>query len=119
MSLSTMWVMLQLIKHESIDLITKQLSFSPLIAIIRPILQSGILLRFGGEDARKTLQFFGYFQEQLELRMTSNNEGRKDFMSHMLEAQDPETGSGFTRGELDAESGLLISAGSDTFSTAL
>jgi cytochrome P450 len=40
-------------------------------------------------------------------------------MSYMLEARDPETGTGFTRSELEAESGLLISAGSDTSSTAL
>jgi cytochrome P450 len=112
-------VVLRLIKYKATYLTITQLSYSPLIAILRPILRSGILLYIGGEMGRKTLRFFGYFHSQVDQRIASNNEARKDFMSYLLEAQDPETGIGFTRNELDAESGLLITAGSDTSSGAL
>lgn len=44
---------------------------------------------------------------------------RKDFFYYLLNAQDPETGKGFTQAELWGESNLLIIAGSDTTSTAL
>jgi cytochrome P450 len=111
--------LLQSTKYGDADLIVTQLSYSPLIPILRPILRSGILLYIGGEIGRKTLQFLGYFQSLVEQRMSSEDETRKDFMYYMLEARDPETGIGFTRSELGAESGLLISAGSDTSSTAL
>jgi cytochrome P450 len=90
-----------------------------LVGILRPILRSGILLRLGGEVARQTLSFMGYQQEVLDQRLSSDNQSRKDFMSYMLEAKDPETGIGFTRAELEAEAALLIAAGSETSSTAI
>lgn len=44
---------------------------------------------------------------------------RKDFFHYLLNAQEPETGSGFAMPELWAESSLLIVAGSDISSTTL
>lgn len=76
-------------------------------------------MRIGGEEAKKTLQFLHYFQGQLDKRVASTSADHKDFMSYMLEAKDPETGKGFSRKDLDAESALLLTAGSDTSSTAL
>ena len=44
---------------------------------------------------------------------------RKDFLSYLLHAKDPQTGKGFEKEELDADSGLLIAAGADTTSVTL
>jgi cytochrome P450 len=44
---------------------------------------------------------------------------RKDFLSYLLHAKDPQTGKGFEKQELDADSSLLISAGADTTSVTL
>ena len=44
---------------------------------------------------------------------------RKDFFYYLLNANDPETGRGFSTDELWGESNLLIIAGSDTTSTAM
>ena len=45
--------------------------------------------------------------------------GRKDIFYHLFQGADPETGQGYTKAELEAESRLLVIAGSDTSSTAL
>jgi cytochrome P450 len=49
----------------------------------------------------------------------SSEHRRKDFMHYLINAKDPQTGEGFTSSELDSESSLLISAGSDTVSITL
>jgi cytochrome P450 len=47
------------------------------------------------------------------------SEDRKDFFYYLLNAKDPETGSGLSTAELRSEAATLIVAGSDTSSTAL
>lgn len=54
-----------------------------------------------------------------ERTKTGVDDERKDFFYYLLRAKDPETGNGFSAGELWGESNLLIIAGSDTTSTAL
>jgi cytochrome P450 len=91
--------------------------------ILRPILRSQILLHVSGDLGRRTLSFLRHTRLQLQERLLKSADklyqNRKDFLYYMLEAKDSETGKGFTRQDLDAESGLLISAGADTVSTAL
>jgi cytochrome P450 len=45
--------------------------------------------------------------------------GRRDIFYHLFIGKDPETGQGYTQAELEAESRLLVIAGSDTSSTTL
>jgi len=58
--------------------------------------------------------------KQLDARFAAEEEAqangmemRKDFFHYILRGRDPETGLGFTRSQLNADSGLLIAAGSD------
>jgi cytochrome P450 len=44
---------------------------------------------------------------------------RKDFLSYLLHAKDPQIGKGFEKEELDTDSSLLIAAGADTTSITL
>jgi cytochrome P450 len=99
------------------------LSYSPLIYFLRPILATQILLHISGELGKKTLQFLHYTRAQMQERLlppkSDSLDTRVDFVHYLLKAKDPETGLGFTKKQLNASSGLLISAGSDTTSTAL
>jgi cytochrome P450 len=65
-------------------------------------------------------RFIQYAQAQaLERFNIGISEDRKDFFYYLLNAKDPETGSGLSTSELWSESATLIVAGSDTASTAL
>ncbi|RKU43078.1 lantipeptide [Coniochaeta pulveracea] len=65
-------------------------------------------------------RYMNYSRAQLtERTRLGDDTDRRDFFHHLLKAQDPETGQGFTMPELWGESNLLIIAGSDTTSTAM
>lgn len=79
--------------------------------------------KLGGEMARQNTAYVQYSNQQMAERI--DNEGdatketRKDFMHYLIHARDPQTGRGFTNTELNADSSLLISAGSDTTAITL
>lgn len=56
---------------------------------------------------------------QNDLDQSSPEARRKDIFYHLFRGIDPETGQSYTEAELEAESRLLVVAGSDTSSTAL
>ena len=79
-----------------------------------------------GEVARQNEKFhsFGWDalvqREKLESEQKAGSgDGPKDFFHFLFRGKDPETGIGYTRETLEAESELLIIAGSDTSSTVL
>ncbi|KAI9901973.1 hypothetical protein N3K66_003790 [Trichothecium roseum] len=66
------------------------------------------------------VRYMNYSKGQLaERTKLGEDTDRRDFFYYLLKARDPETGQGFSTGELWAESNLLIIAGSDTTSTAM
>lgn len=76
-------------------------------------------LLFGKIYARR-MQYMAYSKTQaMERTKIGLDSDRKDFFYYLLNARDPETGTGFSMSELWGESNLLIIAGSDTSSTAL
>ncbi|KAK5166548.1 uncharacterized protein LTR77_008091 [Saxophila tyrrhenica] len=101
----------------------------PFGSILRKILGSGILAKpwIGGSMARDEMRFYQYSDEVLADRVAQeekagrddDSSARKDMMHYILNAKDPQTGEGFSRQHLTAESGLLIAAGADTTSTTL
>ena len=74
----------------------------------------------GGQAAADSLRFTRLANTSLAKRIdkekqaqSSGKETRKDIVHYLLQGVDPVTGKGFTREELQADSGLLIAAGSD------
>jgi cytochrome P450 len=107
------------------DITFFQLAYVPLGLVLRPILASGVLNYIGGELARDEKRFFKYASDRMDERIADEKKNededdpnaRKDMMHYILQAKDPQTGKCFTRQQLNAESGLLISTGADTTST--
>jgi cytochrome P450 len=74
----------------------------------------------GGQAAADSLRFTrlanGNMAERANAEKQAQSSGkgtRKDVFHYLLRSRDPETGKGFSREDLQAESGLLITAGSD------
>ncbi|KAF5649395.1 cytochrome P450 monooxygenase [Fusarium sp. NRRL 52700] len=63
--------------------------------------------------------FVKFISSFVQERLTTKPLERNDIISHLLVAKDSETGQGFTKNEVVAESSTLIVAGTDTSSTAL
>ena len=74
----------------------------------------------GGQASRDSSSYIRYANAQMEQRIAAEKDAsqrtRTDFMHYLLNAKDPLTGRGLTTTELNSESSLLISAGSDTVS---
>lgn len=80
----------------------------------------------GGKIARENAVWTEYYHQRMRDRVAEESErqkegkaARKDFVHYLLKSRDPVTGKGYTIEQLQAESGLLIVAGSDTSSTTL
>lgn len=74
----------------------------------------------GGQAAADSFRFTQLANTSLAERIARENEDqssseetRKDIFHYLLQSRDPVTGKGFSREELQADSGLLIAAGSD------
>lgn len=74
----------------------------------------------GGQTAADSLRFTrlanSYLAQRLDAEKRaqgSSEKTRKDVFHYLLQSRDPVTGKGFSREELQADSGLLIAAGSD------
>ncbi|KAF4458051.1 Cytochrome P450, E-class, group I [Fusarium austroafricanum] len=63
--------------------------------------------------------YIKFISSLVQERLTTKPLERNDIISHLLAAKDSETGQGFTKNEVAAESATLIVAGTDTSSTAL
>jgi cytochrome P450 len=76
-----------------------------------------------GPLAQDSSKYIKYANKQMELCISAETDPsvqtRKVFMHYLLNSKDPQTGKGFTRKELNSDSSLLISAGSDTASITL
>jgi cytochrome P450 len=79
------------------------------------------MLSVGGQMARDNLRFIAYSKSQIAKRKLAEEQAlasgkplRKDFVHYLLSASDH-----LTKEELDADSGLLVSAGADTTSVTL
>jgi cytochrome P450 len=104
-----------------------QLAYLPFAALLRPILASPLMAQVGGQMARDQIAYVEYANAQMADRIATEKSftaigkenPRKDFLSHLLHAKDPQTGNGFGKEELDADSSLLIAAGADTTSVTL
>jgi cytochrome P450 len=76
---------------------------------------------FPDKTAQDTMQFFNLSEAKLkqraaleeEVNRSSSTPPRRDIFHYLLSSRDPETGKGFTKTQLHADSGLLIAAGSD------
>jgi cytochrome P450 len=76
---------------------------------------------FPDKAAQDTMQFFNLSEAKLKQRQALEEEfnqnssipPRRDIFHYLLNSRDPETGKGFTKTQLHADSGLLIAAGSD------
>ncbi|KAF2840589.1 cytochrome P450, partial [Patellaria atrata CBS 101060] len=94
--------------------------YLPFAFLLRPILGTPILSMLGSQAAKDSVKFTNLANSRLEARIAlsdaaekSGQETRKDIFHHLLSARDPETGRSFTMTQLQADSGLLIAAGSD------
>ena len=56
-------------------------------------------------------RYLGATKHIVEERIEKEDDSRKDIMSHLLKAKDPQTGENLTFEEVWAESYLMISAG--------
>jgi cytochrome P450 len=100
-----------------------QVGFLPFIKLIRPLLGTPIMDFIAGQSSRDSSNYIRYANAQMEQRIAAEKDASKqtpkDFMHYLLNAKDPLTGKGLTTTELNSESSLLISAGSDTTSITI
>ena len=108
--------------------VASQLGYHPWSSFLRKLMfQTPLGDLAGGIMVRDHKRFTSFADGALAQRLDAKNDtekagaapGRKDIFYHLVKAKDPETGEGYTRGELEAESRLLLVAGSDTSSTTL
>jgi cytochrome P450 len=90
------------------------------VALLRPFLGTAVQDYVGGEPAANSLKFTrlanAHLAERVEAEERATESGRKmrsDLLHHVLHARDAETGKGLTKEELQADSFLLLTAGSD------
>ncbi|KAK2873922.1 hypothetical protein FQN49_001993 [Arthroderma sp. PD_2] len=100
------------------------LGYLPFARLVRPLIGTKLLEVLGGKFARDGKYFLNYARHQKDLRLKATEKNdpdypKKDLMHFLINARDPETGQGLSHIELDAESNLLMSAGSDTTATTL
>ncbi|KAH6677108.1 benzoate 4-monooxygenase cytochrome P450 [Halenospora varia] len=95
--------------------------YLPFIDLIRPLIGSSIQDYIGGQEAADSLKYTelanSRLAERIDLEKQMKAEGkeleRKDTFHYLLNSKDPITGKMFTIEELQADSALIIAAGSD------
>jgi cytochrome P450 len=97
--------------------------YLPFIDLIRPLMGSAIQDYIGGQEAADSLKYTklanGRLAERMDLEKQYKAQGkapseqRKDTFHYLLNSKDPVTGKGFTTEQLQADSALIIAAGSD------
>jgi cytochrome P450 len=97
--------------------------YLPFIDLVRPLMGTCIQDYIGGQEAADSLKYTklanARLAERMALEETYRKEGkdpsqqRKDTFHYLLNSRDPVTGKGFTTEQLQADSALIIAAGSD------
>ncbi|RFU36320.1 hypothetical protein B7463_g111, partial [Scytalidium lignicola] len=97
--------------------------YLPFIDLVRPLMGSVIQDYIGGQEAADSLKYTklanSRLAERMELEKQYKAEGkdiseqRKDTFHYLLNSKDPVTGKRFTIPQLQADSALIIAAGSD------
>ena len=95
--------------------------YLPFIDLVRPLMGTAAQDYVGGQAAQDSLKYTelanGHLAERMKLeekrKVTGEKAVRNDTFHYLLQAKDPETGRTFTTEELQADSALIIAAGSD------
>lgn len=97
--------------------------YLPFIDLVRPLMGTCIQDYIGGQEAADSLKYTKLANSRLAERMELENQNkekgldisqqRKDTFHYLLNSRDPVTGKGFTTEQLQADSALIIAAGSD------
>jgi cytochrome P450 len=95
--------------------------YLPFIEVVRPLMGSWVQDYIGGQEAADSLKYTimanTRLAERMELegrlRLQGKELERKDTFHYLLNSKDPVTGKKFTTEELQADSALIIAAGSD------
>ena len=95
--------------------------YLPFAPLIRPLMGTWIMNYVGGQSVKDSLRYTHLANNRLAERAiqervrqeTPGKEARKDVFYYLLNSKDLVTGKGFTKEELQADTSLLIAAGSD------
>lgn len=95
--------------------------YLPFIDLVRPLIGSSVQDYIGGQEAADSLKYTNLANSRLAERMRLEEKlkaekkelDRKDTFHYLLNSKDPVTGKMFTKEELQADSALIIAAGSD------
>jgi cytochrome P450 len=97
--------------------------YLPFIDLVRPLMGTAIQGYIFGQEAADSLKYTHLANSRLAERMdlekqykekaTDASQQRKDTFHYLLNSKDPVTGKGFTTEQLQADSALIIAAGSD------
>ncbi|KAK0109939.1 hypothetical protein ONS95_002606 [Cadophora gregata] len=101
--------------------------YLPFIDLVRPLLGTWVQDYIGGQAAADSLKFTnlanGRLAERTELekqrKMDDQDSSRKDTFHYLLNSKDPVSGKMFTTEQLQADSALIIAAGSDGVAVTL
>ena len=101
--------------------------YLPFIDFIRPLMGTWVQDYVGGQAAADSLKYTnlanGRLAERTELekqrKMNEKDTGRKDTFHYLLNSKDSVTGKTFTTEQLQADSALIIAAGSDGVAVTL
>ncbi|KAH7409467.1 benzoate 4-monooxygenase cytochrome P450 [Cadophora sp. MPI-SDFR-AT-0126] len=101
--------------------------YLPFVDFVRPLMGTWVQDYIGGQAAADSLKYTNLanrrLAERTELEKQRKTEdkdtGRKDTFHYLLNSKDPVTGKMFTTEQLQADSGLIIAAGSDGVAVTL
>lgn len=101
--------------------------YLPFIDFVRPLMGTWVQDYVGGQAAADSLKYTnlanGRLAERTELekqrKMNGKDTGRKDTFHYLLNSKDSVTGKTFTTEQLQADSALIIAAGSDGVAVTL
>lgn len=112
---------------KSASLFLYYVGYLPFAALVRPLMGTSVQDYFPGESAKDSLKYTNLANSRLAERMErekqrkqgSGEVERKDVFHYLLNSKDPMTGKEFTVEELQADTSLLIAAGSDGVTLAV
>jgi cytochrome P450 len=101
--------------------------YLPFAVLVRPLMGTSVQDYFPGQSAKDSLRYTNLANDRLADRIgweKKRKEGshavnRKDVFHYLLNSKDPVTGKEFTVEELQADTSLLIAAGSDGVTLAV
>ncbi|KAF2092460.1 benzoate 4-monooxygenase cytochrome P450 [Rhizodiscina lignyota] len=94
--------------------------YLPFAPLVRAVMGTSIMNHVPSQAARDTHKYYLEAESKLgersaaeEEAWSSGKEGRRDIFHYLFRTRDPETNIGLSHEQLQADSGLLIAAGSD------